>query len=261
MNINEFCEAVESFNFPTVTLYHGSNKKYDMLQPVALDLGNTFQKPGWSIFCWDNYKAAYSWSVMRGIGLGLTKLRENNEISRVSDYIVWDPKRSLTIVSETKVHEFKEILKKYNIDCTGYVYTFKVPINKISIGNDSGHKEYTTREKNIVPIKIDEVHIDWKNFNKFVNIVPDTYYNKIANTPKEKWKWFNRGLVSLFITNEWTYNVLYNKSTIRKIRSDMRDGSLNPGDDIEKYLSDNNLEIKKLTPLKRIKYQIGGNPE
>ena len=91
MNVNNFCEATESIRFPTVTLYHGSGKKYEMLQPVSLDLGNAFQKPGWSVFCWDNYKAAHSWSIMRGIGLTLATLKQNGIIQRTSDYIIWDP--------------------------------------------------------------------------------------------------------------------------------------------------------------------------
>ena len=76
----------------------------------------------------------------------------------------------MVIVSESKVAELKKILKKYNFSGVGYVYTFKVPVNKVSIGNDSGHNEYTTREQNIIPTKIDEIHIDWKNFDKFVKI-------------------------------------------------------------------------------------------
>lgn len=33
------------------TWYHGSDKKIEIFNPYAFDLGNTFQKFGWSTFC------------------------------------------------------------------------------------------------------------------------------------------------------------------------------------------------------------------
>ncbi len=37
------------------TWYHGSDKKIEIFNPYAFDLGNTFQKFGWSTFCFKNY--------------------------------------------------------------------------------------------------------------------------------------------------------------------------------------------------------------
>ena len=136
------------------------------------------------------------------------------------------------------------------------MYTFKTNLKYVSIGNDASHKEYTTREKHIKPEQIDKIEINEDNIQKYVLLLSDNDYQQF-NT-KEEWNWMNRGLISLFLTRDFSYNGMVNMPSLNKIRKDMKNGNLKPGDDLEEYLYKKSISIAHLSPFERLKLQNVG---
>lgn len=51
----------------TKKLFHGSDKNLDVLQPLGVDMGLSFQKPKWAIFFWEEAELALLWSLFQHI--------------------------------------------------------------------------------------------------------------------------------------------------------------------------------------------------
>ena len=47
--------------------YHGSDKVIKVFNPYSFDLGNSFQKFGWSTFCFKDYNYTMGFTIMRCI--------------------------------------------------------------------------------------------------------------------------------------------------------------------------------------------------
>ena len=261
MNLKEFDVITESIGDSTVTLYHGSEHLYDTLEPTALDFGNAFVKPGWSLFCWTTYEEACSWAVWRAISWYLGDVQNTGKISadiRTSRYIIWDQGKSRAKMTQSGF-DFIKATMAANPNASypyGYVYTLKSKRKYVSIGNDASHKEYTTREQHIKPERIDKIKINEENIMKHVLLMSDDDFQR--HNSKEDWDWMNRGLTSLLLTRDFTYNTLVNKPGVRQIREDMWSGFLKPGDDLEEYMYRKGITIAHLSPLKRIKLQAAG---
>lgn len=56
-NIDEF-----SLKLP-IRLYHGSKNLYPILKCNGIDFDNSFQKPGYSLFCWTKEFNARGWAI------------------------------------------------------------------------------------------------------------------------------------------------------------------------------------------------------
>ena len=261
MNLKEFDIVTESIGDGVITLYHGSEHLFKTLEPTALDFGNAFVKPGWSLFCWKTYEEACSWAVWRAVSWYLSDLQESGKLAadiKTSKYITWDQAKSRAKMTQSGFDFIKSTMianpnSKYPY---GYVYTFKTKRKYVSIGNDASHKEYTTREQHIKPIRIDKIKINEENIMKHILLVSDEEFN--YRNSKEDWDWMNRGLTSLFLTRDYTYNSLVNKSAANQIWEDIHNGLLKPGDDLEEYMYKKRISIAHLSPLKRLKLQAVG---
>ena len=261
MNLKEFDIVTEGIGDGMVTLYHGSEHLFKTLEPTALDFGNAFVKPGWSLFCWKTYEEACSWAVWRAVSWYLTELKDSGKIAedaKLSKYITWDPGKSRAKMTQSGFDFIKStMIANPNIKYPyGYVYTLKSKRKYVSIGNDASHKEYTTREPHIKPEHIDKIKINEENIMKHILILPDDEYQRFNS--KESWDWMNRGLTSLLLTRDFSYNGMVNMPSLNRIRKDMRDGLLKPGDDLEAYMYKKGVSIAHLSPLKRIKLQMTG---
>lgn len=261
MNINEFSVAQESLIDGKITLYHGATELYKTLEPTALDFGNAFTKPGWSLFCWKTYEEACGWAVWKSLWRYLRGLREAGKIApdvKLSQYITWDPEKSRIKMTQSGFNFIKSTMSTNPIknNIYGYVYTFRSDRKYVSIGNDASHKEYTTRESHIKPDRIDKIPINEETIQKHALLLSENDYNK-SNT-REDWDWFNRGLTSLLLTRDFTYNSIVNSGNIDKIRKDMENGRLKPGDDLNEYMYRRNISIAHLSPIQRIKLQTFG---
>lgn len=231
--------------------YHGSNTEIKVFNPNSFDLGNTFQKPGWSTFCFKDYNYTKNFTIMRTIQnlYDKRKTPENKEYLH-QNRCTWDfiNKRPITTKEGLKyiTHNFSNTII--------YIHFFDTKQLKIKgIGNDITHSEFTFRDANIKPIKIEKIILTKEELEKRIMIVSDV--NKYRDELVKISKYYNRGLLSLFIKYDYTLN----RQEIEKIIIAIKEKKLKIGDNLSDFISKNNIEIKKIPLLSRIKKAVLGS--
>ena len=71
--------------------YHGSDKKIELFNPYAFDLGNSFQKFGWSTFCFKDYEYTKNYEI-------LLNFHENSTL-----YFFYSKKQSLKMFIKKQI--------------------------------------------------------------------------------------------------------------------------------------------------------------
>lgn len=233
-------------NTPRVRLYHGSADIYDKLEPTAPDLGNIMQKPGWSLFCWREYDSAICWSVFQV----LLKLHKN-EFNKQYKMPLLQPNRKAMYVTQEFYDAACEYVKHHKL--VSYVYIIDSPLQYVSIGSNSSHKEYTTREQHIKPTQIDEILITEKIITRLCEVIPMEEYVEYKESLKKP-NFTHRGLLtSCLLINDFWYNSLADDGRVVKaIMRGIHEEELSVGDDIEAFLKTKGLKIKKLDPITRV---------
>lgn len=229
---------------PKKKLYHGSPEAIDKLRPVGYDLGNSFQGPGWSLFCFDDSNTARNWAFMKLVQNYRRKVRytenDNDDLQ-----CLWNVEHKKPMMSDKGTKIILDVFKNSKI----YVYEIDANITDIGIGNDSTHDEFTIRKQDIPFKKVHEYKID-SNLIKDVIVSMNTH-----DIEKYKPKNNRRGILSFFMIRDFGDNVL----TIRSIKTDISTGILNPGDNLEQYLNSKELQLNKLSIQKRIKNTLNIN--
>lgn len=125
-------------------------------------------------------------------------------------------------------------------------------LKRKGIGNDITHDEFTFRDNNVVPIKIETITFTKELLEKYIMVVNDVnkYRNKLVEISND----YNRGFLSLFITYDYTLN----RTEIEKIIVAISNGKIKVGDDLYKFVIENNIKISKIPLSKRIKKSILG---
>ncbi len=218
-------ESVDGKTSPIIVpcgkLYHGTTCEIDLFKPMSLDLGNSFEKPGWSTFCFDNEDSAKLFGASRSL-TNMLKDSANSDIDTTELNVVFAGDH---LVISKPCYQFIIDSDLLDINTTIYVYEIDATGLDVGIGNDSALKEYTFRESGIKPtrtIKITDV-----SFSNIKNLV-DVLDGSISeyNPP---------------VRNE--YNVLLSHDYQDEVRvrdflqNAISSGDLKPGDDIEEYLS------------------------
>ena len=230
--------------------YHGSDKKIDVFNPYAFDLGNTFQKFGWSTFCFKDYDYTKKFCIMRCIQRYYSEIKtDDNRNFLHINRCTWDFVNEKPITTLDGLDFIIKKLKGTKI-FIHYIDTSKLKIK--GIGNDVTHDEFTFRDKNIVPIKIETITFTKKLLEDNIMIVNDV--NKYRDKLVEISNYYNRGFLSLFITYDYTLN----RREIEKIIVSIEKGKIKIGDDIHKYVIENDIRIVKIPLLKRIKKSFLG---
>ncbi len=232
------------------TWYHGSDKKIDRFNPYAFDLGNTFQKFGWGTFCFKDYEYTKKFTMMRCIQhyYDSIKTQENKDFLH-TNRCTWDFVNERPITTKVGLDFIIDNMIGTNI----YIHYIDVSTLKIKgIGNDVTHDEFTFRDSDVTPIKIETITFTKELLEEYLMIVNDVnaYRNKLVEISHN----YNRGFLSLFITYDYTIN----RPEIEKIIVAIDEGKLKVGNDIEKYIKENNINIYKIPVLTRIKKSILG---
>lgn len=221
-------------------IYHGSILKFDSIKPLGYDLGNLFLKPGWSVFCWKNKDYAISWAIFQ-----LLRKIKKEEKGKNKLRINWDVRDLKTIITE----EEKNIITNYYGRVT-YVYSAKVPFYKLFPGNDSTQNEFTVREE-INPYKVEEIILSEKILDKYVKILTRAKIEDYLVDFDNKVYINNRGILSYLMIRDYTYNL--DNNIINALEIGLREGELKPGDNIDIFLKNRGLKIKKLNIINRLK--------
>lgn len=231
---------------PKVRLYHGSSDIYNKLEPTAPDLGNIAQKPGWSLFCWREYDSAICWSVFQAL------LKLNKEVfGKKYKMPLLQPNRKAMYTTQEFYNAACQYVKQHKL--ISYVYVIDSPVQYVSFGSNSSHKEYTTREQHIEPTRIDEIVITEKIIDNLCDIISIEDYTEYKDSLKKP-NFTHRGLlVSCLLINDFWYNSLADDGRVVKaIMRGIHEGELSVGDDIEEFLQTKGLKIKKLDPITRM---------
>lgn len=227
------------------TLYHGDCFKFKTLKPVAIDFGNLFTKPGWSVFFWKTKESAENWAVYKTLcsSMGGSLCRLND--SSGTHFLFW-PKGNITVVSEEKYNEFCKIVE--DIHSTAYVYRCEVPSSQVHMGNDSAHKEYTVRME-VSNFQLSEIYLNANTVKKYIKVLPkSTIESELRHSSNV------RGLLpSMLLVNDFRYQISQNCDMVNSIYFQ---NPPEPGDDIEKWLKDNNYKIRKVSPIERTRDYI-----
>ena len=233
-NITNESYITESSN---ITLYHGSVELYSTLKSTGIDLGNAFQKPGWSLFTWTKYDSAVGWAIF------CVLKRLNREYDIQIEGCLNSQNTVIPISSYNKlvniIDDIDPKLKTY------YVYTIK-PDNSYEFG--LGHSSntpncITIRNCNIKPYRTEKRILTLDDVNRYCKIVSDDY----IPTGREYGK--NGRLLSFLMK----YDFMYNGKVKKQLSKDVDAGLLNVGDDIVAYINNNNIQVNKVTLLDRVK--------
>lgn len=230
--------------------YHGSDKKIDVFNPYAFDLGNTFQKFGWSTFCFKDYEYTRNFAIMRCIQHYYENIKtiDNKEFLH-NNRCTWDFVNERPITTKMGLDFIINNMLGTEV-FIHYIDSSKLKIK--GIGNDVTHQEFTFRDNNVIPLKVETITFTKELLEEIILIVNNVneYRNKLVEISKE----YNRGLLSLFITFDYTLN----RDEIEKIITAVSDGKIKVGDDLNNYVIKNNIKIIKIPVLKRLEKSILG---
>lgn len=233
-----------------VTLYHGSENDYPYLLAMGMDFGNLLQKPGWSLFVSPDKSFTYKWALFRAIRMA----RKNN--NRLEANIIWNPKLKTYSITEKTFEAMKDLFDNGKIEA--YVYTINVPRDIVGIGNDSQHDERTIRTSEKINYQLKErIVVTEEIAREHGHVVTENQFYAEERYYRKKPLVFNRGVSSLLMTRDYSYQNKENKAALNAIFSALNDGSLRPGDDIEKFLKSKGLKIKSIGLLKRLLLAAG----
>lgn len=249
-DIDYFSES----SFGKIRLYHGADSKYKILKPLGLDLGNTFTKPGWSVFAFKTYDEALNWAVYCSLGTTVNALREvdktfKRETDNLPSHIAeFDARSGIAVVDQAIIPPlFKALKGRY---FKSFVYTLDVDRKYVSIGNDSSINEYTIRSS-VVPTKVDEYDIDETNFAEFYQVVSSYTMDKVLTNNKNAYG--NRGFLSIFMNRDFVYHAYQSSNpTASKLYEAIRTKKLKPGDDILEFCEKYGINLAKVSFIDRL---------
>lgn len=218
-------------------LYHGSRYLFDELRPFGIDFGNSFQDPGWSLFTWTKHASAMGWGCWEVF----------RHLSKIDDKIVLNGclNSQTTVLWQSVYNYLKENIHKYSEkDLSFYVYTIPT---RSEYEYGLGHSSNTP---NCITIRTD--HIKYSEVNKYIltidlvdkycKIVPDGY------KPTGKEYGLNKRLTSFFMK----YDYMYQPEVKKSITNAIKNGEISPGDDINVFLKDNNIDLKTINFKERL---------
>lgn len=218
-------DKVSPILVPGDKLYHGTTCEIELFQPMSLDLGNVFQNPGWSTFCFADYNFAKLFAAAKAFTKLFEESRESGDDTDVRVEFLLG-----YLVMTKECFEYVRDLGLLDIKVKFYVYTINSEGLDVGIGNDPALKEYTFRESGVKPEKVDEFQLSLMDLKELVEISDESLDDR--KTPDES---EYKGLLS------------HNYRTETEVRNELQkaiaDGKLKPGDDIKEFIINNDLEL------------------
>lgn len=217
---------------PDKYIYHGSTCRITEFKPMSLDLGNAMDEPGWSTFCFGDYESARLFGFMRA----LSKIMEEVDHDEIHPRF----KNGNIELSREDLDKYK---KNHELDreCELFIHTIDSTGLNIGIGNDPTLKEYTFREAGVKPVSVDRLLLSMLDLKENIQIV-DNY-----DDPMD---------ISDYKTLQ-THDYQSENEVRDALTKAIKDGKLNPGDDIQKYMDEHDISFKSDDiPLPEIVFDI-----
>ena len=201
---------------PDNRIYHASIHKIDSFKPMSLDLGNVFDEPGWSTFCFGDYEYARTFGFMRALEEKMSKQCEIKPVFNKGHIVI-----SMDDFLRLQEYDYLDTPLAF------YIYTVDSSGLKLGIGNDPSLKEYTFKESGISPLKVDKVELSMMDLKEIIDISNEI---KQGNEDSD-----NKILMSHDYQRE-----VEARDALRKAISN---GELQPGDNIKEYMISNGIEF------------------
>ena len=223
-------------------MYHAATGNYSSLKPMGYDLGNSLQKPGWSLFCFRKEEYSKGWAVFQFV----KKHRKEMKINPT-----WSVKHHKLMITMDMYNRVCDYVETTYEEMPVYVYEFNIPCYKVGVGNDSSHHEYTVREE-ITEFDVTRIDLDVDAIYDNVAIVSeDEYYQYSRDSDNGKFVGA-RGLLGLLQCNDYQVNYAV---AARALEKGLKKDRLHVGDDITTFLKGENV-IKRISIMDRIKTYI-----
>lgn len=159
-------------------MYHGSDKKFDIIEPLGVNMGTKFSKPRLSSFFWMTKEEALGWMVYQ-------VLRRQGGI-KCYYYI---PTGGFLITPDNV-----KVAERYLKKAKGYLYTATIRLDKIGVGSSPDISEFTV-DYSVVPDEVQKVAITQSLLDRYMTVDKQdkivSYISDIKNGKYSK----RRGLV------------------------------------------------------------------
>lgn len=220
-------------------IYHGSIHKFDVFYPMSLDLGNGQQKPGWSTFCFSDYRLARRFALMRLLQKQLEKYKDEGK-----NYVCnWDLYAEKPYLHKDVYEEIKDSIMGQSF----YVYAVDGSRLELGFGNDVRFPEVTFRESGVTPESIDRITVTSDLIFQdclLIHKMDIPTYEKNLNANLSA---YHRGWLSCMLNRNYSED-----SAIAKLTKAVSDGKLNPGDDVEAYMKEHHIVMKDISFIERL---------
>lgn len=228
-------ESMDPEMIPGGKLYHGTDMKIDVFHPMSLDLGNIYQEPGWSTFCFDNRLMALRFGLMRVLQR-VTKQITNTSMN--SKWIGLDVKWSIRY-GKPYCNGYRVNVSLFKNDPI-YIYTFHADkLNDIGVGNDSKLQEYTFRDDNVEPDAVEEIPIDKSLLLEHLHLCKsDEEFNAMVKEEEALIDEYSRGAYAAMLNRDYNTN-----SDVGKMKWDIKQGELNPGDNVVEFIREKGYDL------------------
>lgn len=215
-------------------VYHGSSEliKADEIAPISFNVGATkYSDPRWSTYVWDNKEDAMKWAATW----------EVSNYHKETLYIGHNGKTMLGKPEGMEDKAFvKELINKMS-KAKFYIYECELDVKDLEIGSCPSIREYTV-SKPLKIIKRYDYTLNKEIVRRCFNILPDDEVIKFKEQHKNV-KHLN--LHRNFILNHMLDNT---RDSYRSImRTDLRQGNIQVGDDLSRYKDSINYHVKRDT--------------
>lgn len=258
---NTYCDNIAKQSFGELALitesitssklYHGSVEKLDILEPIAIDLGNKFDPPGWSVFLFKDKNHATAWAIRKAIikNLYVDTIREDKKTYTPQFYIVYDYTITTPYTYDKLIAKFKTI--KYPI--YAYVYECNIPRSKQHIGCNGFLDEVTVREP-VYPDKVYSIRLTEDLIEQYCHTMEEDELKELWEESKKiRNQLVNRNLITTLFLDK---DNLINREVKSKLDIDIREGKLQPGDSLVEYMELNGYELHQMGGLTRLMHYV-----
>ena len=204
-NGDNYEELDEGF-LPDLTFYHGSDRKFNKLEPNCFDAGNRLKSsPRWGAYMFKDKKLAFLWAIVRVVSnccekammdRAFVRSSTDNETLYAYPYAtdIFGINVNFRLIVKNKVYdEIRDI-------CDGekfYVYTLSVPLDtRLSLGTTNTLPEYTVDYSPEI-IKVEEYILTKELFEEYFERVTDKEFADIKRLKPHKNN--VRGLLGYFL--------------------------------------------------------------
>lgn len=204
--MNQEYEEIHEGFLPDLTFYHGSDRKFNKLEPNCFDAGNRLKStPRWGAYMFKDKKLAFLWAIVRVVANCCEKARMDRAFVRSStddDTLYAYPYATdiLGINVNFRLIVKNKVYNEIRDRCDGekfYVYTLSVPIDtRLSLGTTNTLPEYTVDYSPDI-VKIEEYTLTKEVFEEYFERVTDKEFANIKRTKPHKDN--VRGLLGYFL--------------------------------------------------------------